>query len=125
MPSLNPCALVGLVLAIMAGIAGWMGNGYRLSAEIESLKAVRSNEQLAAANTALSELAKASSGIRQAATDFSGIQNSLGEKIDAIQRSMKSAPPAPLPPDCKPTADRMRAVSEAVDAANTAATGAR
>jgi len=125
MPSLNPCALVGLALAIFTGIAGWTANGWRLSGERESLKATRANEQLTVAQTALSDLAKASSNIRQAATDYAGIQNSLGAKIDAIQKGMKSAPPVPLPPDCKPTADRMRAVSDAISAANAATASTR
>ncbi|PVY81041.1 hypothetical protein C7414_102369 [Cupriavidus alkaliphilus] len=99
--------------------AGWIANGWRKEAEIAELTAARAQADLASANTAISDLREAGSRIRKSADDYLEIKSDLGAKLDAIRKDLKHA--KPLPVDCRPDAQRVRGLSDAVDAAKQAA----
>lgn len=115
-----PWRAIGAAL-LAAGIfaAGWVANGWRKDAEIDRMKTVSAQADLASVNQALGDLRTASATIREKADEFAGIQTTLGAKLDAIRKDLKNAPK--LPADCRPDAGRVRLMSDAVDAAKQAA----
>ncbi|NOV25875.1 hypothetical protein E5S69_20440 [Cupriavidus necator] len=108
----------GLAAALFA--AGWVTNGWRKDAEIAKLVANQAQADLAGANKAIENLSTAGAKIREAADTYADIQDMLGGKIDAIRKDLKNAK-TPLPAGCRPDAQRVRNLSNAVDAAKQAA----
>lgn len=100
--------------------AGWTANGWRKDAEIAELTAARAQAELSSATQALSDIQATGQKIRRHADDYLAIQSDLGAKMDAIRKDLKNAK-KPLPPDCRPDAQRMRGLSDAVAAAKQAA----
>jgi hypothetical protein len=113
-------ALAGAGLCLFA--AGWTAQGWRMGAQLAALTTARAQSDLTVANQALADLSAASATIRTKADEFAGIQTTLGAKLDAIRKDLKNAPK--LPADCRPDAERVRLLSDAVRAAREAA-GAR
>jgi len=107
------------VLAVVLFAAGWAVNGWRKDAEIAELTAARAQADLTSANAALGNLEAAGARIRQSADDYLIIKSDLGAKLDAIRKDLKNA--KPLPAGCRPDAQRVRSLSDAVDAAKQAA----
>lgn len=112
-------AIGAMLLAAGVFAAGWAANGWRKDADIAELTAARAQADLASANQAIGDLRAAGATIREKADEFAGIQTTLGAKLDAIRKDLKNAPK--LPADCRPDADRVRLMSDAVDAAKQAA----
>ncbi|MEM5429410.1 hypothetical protein [Cupriavidus oxalaticus] len=112
--AIGAAALGGCLFA-----AGWSANGWRKDAEIAELTAARAQADLTSANLALTDMKEAGAKIRQSADDYLAIQSMLGVKMDALRKDLKNA--KPLPADCRPDAQRVRNLSEAVDAAKQAA----
>jgi len=119
-PTLPWRAAGAMVLAAGLFAAGWTSNGWRKDAEIAELTAARAQADLSNANTALSDLREAGARIRQSADDYLAIKSDLGAKLDAIRKDLKNAK-KPLPVGCRPDAQRVRSLSDAVDAAKQAA----
>ena len=123
-PKLLPWRTVGMrsfAGALAAGLfaAGWMTHGWRKDAEIAELAAARAQADLASANLALTDLKAAGAIIRQSADEYLAIHSTLSAKLDAIRKDLKNG--KPLPADCRPDAQRMRSLSDAVEAAKQAA----
>lgn len=129
---MNPLAIKAWVLAVAGVLAlaigggiGWSVNGWRLNAEMASIKADRATDQAKQAQTALSDLADASKKIHDAAenaqTDLSGINTQLQH----IREDFKNAKAAPLPIDCRPDAVRVRELSDASRTVDQAIAGQR
>jgi hypothetical protein len=112
-------AIVASVLTAGIFAAGWAANGWRKDAEIDRMKTDAAQADLASANQALGDLRTASATIREKADEFAGIQTTLGAKLDAIRKDLKNA--KPLPADCRPDAQRVRNLLDAVDATKQAA----
>lgn len=123
--TLNPLALLaGGALAVAIGFgAGWKTNGWRLDAEISSIKADRANDRATQSEAALTDLAEASRRIKEAA-DGAGFEFSVvSAQLADIKKDLKNANAKPLPPDCRPDSVRVRSLAAAVDATNKAAAG--
>lgn len=108
-----------LALGASLFAAGWAVNGWRKDAEIAELTAARAQADLVSANLALSEIKEAGEKIRQNADAYRAAQSGLGAKLEAIRKELKNA--KPLPADCRPDAQRVRSLSDAVGAAKQAA----
>ena len=96
-------------------VAGWLFNGWRLSADstTEKLSAVQSNAD---------HFRDATKMINEAATEHVSKTYKLEEKIKELQKELADAKKnRPLPADCRPDPDRMRVLKDAITAANTAA----
>lgn len=94
--------------------------GYRLT--ISQMERAKADAGLAAANTVLAQFTADADAIHGAAVSFGGIQAELSGKLTTISRNFNVAIKAhPLPADCKPDAVRLRALSGAIAATNTAA----
>jgi len=109
----------GLAAAVLGFGAGWAINGWRLGAELAGEKAARAQDHAAQAGAALSALQADASAIRQAATEYAGIQSTLAPKLTALTKELRNA--KPLPADCRPDPVRVRNLDAAIDAANQAA----
>ena len=112
-------AIAALILGACLFGAGWTVNGWRKDREIAEIRRAAAAADLASANQALSDLSTAGATIRQKADELRGIQSTLAAKLDAIRKDMKNA--TPLPADCRPDDQRLRNLTDAVDAAKQAA----
>lgn len=105
-----------IAVCLIAGFtAGWMVNGWRLSSSYQAEKAevVRANAD---------HFADVSRKVNEAATEHASKTYKLEEKIRELQKELADAKRnRPLPADCRPDADRLRVLKDAVTAANTAA----
>lgn len=122
-PQYKALAIGIAVVVVIAGAfgAGWTAQGWRKNAEIAELQAQRSNEIAGQLQSALDDFDKASKTINAAATQYAGIQTTLGTKLDQLRKDFKNA--KPLPVDCRPDDSRVRNLNAAIDAANQAAIG--
>ncbi len=116
-----PWRAVGVgVLAVATFAGGWVAQGWRKDAEIDRMKTVSAQADLAGANKAIEDLGRASATIRTKADEFNATQTELGAKVDAAVKEFRNAK-KPLPVDCRPDDFRVRKLSDAVDAAKAAA----
>lgn len=108
--------IINLVALFVVGfVAGWIVNGWRLAADstTEKLSAVQANAD---------HFAEASKKVNEAATEHVSKTYKLEEKIKELQKELADAKKnRPLPVECRPDADRLRILADAVTAANTAA----
>ena len=108
--------IINLVALFVVGfVAGWIVNGWRLSADstTEKLSAVQSNAD---------HFRDATKMINEAATEHVSKTYKLEEKIKELQKELADAKKnRPLPVECRPDPDRLRVLKDAVTAANTAA----
>jgi anaerobic C4-dicarboxylate transporter len=108
----------GMIAVASAFGVGWMVNGWRLEAALANLEATHAQEKEAQATGALKTLQADAAAIRQAATEYAGIETTLAPKIAALTKELRNAPR--LPVDCKPDQYRVRNLDTAIDAANSA-----
>lgn len=103
---------------LIAGFAaGWIVNGWRLSADstTEKLSAVQANAD---------HFADASKKVNEVATEHVSKTYKLEEKIKELQKELADAKKKrPLPVECHPDPDRLHVLAEAVHTANRAAAG--
>lgn len=120
-----PIAAGTLVLGLLAGAAGmswWDADEIAdrdvKIAQMERDKAVTVSTQ---SQAALKEFIEASKQIKTAAQEGQANFSSLSSKLDVIDRRYRNAkPPAPLPVDCKPGAERVRRLTEGAAAVDEA-----
>lgn len=107
-----------IAACLIAGFAaGWLVNGWRLSADstTEKLSAVQSNAD---------HFADVSRKVNEAATEHVSKTYKLEEKIKELQKELADAKKnRPLPVECRPDSDRLRVLADAVHTANRAAAG--
>lgn len=105
-----------IAVCLIAGFtAGWLVNGWRLAADstTEKLSAVQANAD---------HFVDVSKMVNEAATEHASKTYKLEEKIKELQKELADAKRnRPLPADCRPDADRLRVLKDAITAANTAA----
>mgnify|MGYP002562513620 CR=1 FL=1 len=97
--------------------AGWLVNGWRLSASIAEGKAevVRANAD---------HFRDATKKVNEKATEHVKKSEQLKAKINELQKELKNAQKThPLPVACRPDPERLRILKSAVAAANRAAAG--
>ena len=103
------------LIAVAAFTAGWMVNGWRMSSSYQAEKA-----EVVQANA--DHFVDVNKMVNEAATEHASKTYKLEEKIRELQKELADAKRnRPLPADCRPDADRLRVLKDAVTAANTAA----
>lgn len=109
--------IISAALALAAaGATGWTVKGWQAGAEIASLKAEHAKDRETQATAALTTLKADADAITKAASEYAAIVSPLAPKIAALTKELRNAPK--LPPDCRPTADRVQILDAAIDAAN-------
>lgn len=118
-------AVLGLLSALLAaGAASYTtALAYRLT--IARMQADRADADARRSDAALASFAAQIGRMQSAAQALEKVQGGLGRRFDDISKDFRDAIKShPLPSGCMPDAGRMRALSQAVAAAN-AATGAK
>lgn len=108
--------IVLVVLVVLAGAAGWIASAWKHDAEIAELRRAHTEYRATLTEAALADVQADAAVIRQAATEFAGIQSTLAPKMTALTKELRNA--KPLPAGCRPDADRVRNLDAAIDAAN-------
>ena len=110
--------IINLVALFVVGfVAGWLVNGWRLSEKstTEKLSAVQSN---------VDHFRDATKMVNETATEHVRNTDELNKQIAELKKELAHAKKnRPVPADCKPDADRLRVLAEAVHTANRAAAG--
>lgn len=107
--------IAACLIAVAAFTAGWIFNGWRMSSSYQAEKA-----EVVQANA--DHFADVSRKVNEAATEHVSKTYKLEEKIKELQKELANAKKnRPLPADCRPDADRLRVLKDAITAANTAA----
>ena len=108
--------IINLVALFIVGfVAGWIVNGWRWSADstTEKLSAVQSNAD---------HFRDVTKKINDNANEYLGNSEQLKKQIAELKKELAHAKKnRPVPADCRPDADRLRVLKDAVTAANTAA----
>lgn len=113
------CAAIAAVLAASAAVYV-TSLGYRIT--IATMERDTAQGVADANIAALAQFTQDANSIHSAAASFGGIRDDLDAKLSTITRDFRSAIKAsPLPVDCKPDAVRLRALSSAIAATNSAA----
>ena len=105
------------VCRIAGFTAGWIVNGWRLSADstTEKLSAVQSNAD---------HFRDATKMINEESNQYVRKTYELKREIDTLQKEVADAKKnRPLPVECRPDPDRLRVLADAVHTANRAAAG--
>lgn len=105
------------LIAVAAFTAGWMVNGWRMSADstTEKLSAVQNNAD---------HFRDATKMINEESNQYVRKTYELKKEIDTLKKGLADAKKnRPLPVECKPDPDRLRVLAEAVHTANRAAAG--
>jgi len=87
--------------------------------EIADLKTQIATTRAVSTAASLEQLQSFIDNMHNASVDFEAYRRALDQKFDALQVEFKNAIRKPLPPDCKPTADRVRSFHNAINNANT------
>lgn len=107
--------IIAIGVIAVAFSSGWIVNGWRLSSSYQAEKA-----EVVQANA--DHFADVSRKVNEAATEHVSKTYKLEEKIKELQKELANAKKnRPLPADCRPDADRLRVLKDAITAANTAA----
>lgn len=95
--------------------AGWIVNGWRLSAD-------STTEKLSAVQAGADHFRDATKKINDSANEYLGNSEQLEKQIAELKKELAHAKKnRPVPADCRPDPDRLRVLKDAVTAANTAA----
>jgi hypothetical protein len=113
---------VGALALIIGGVgAGWAVAKIK-DAQIDSIQAADAKADADRAKAVLAKFEIDAQRIMVAAQSYALVQGALDLKIGDIQKGLKSViAKRPLAVGCKPDADRLRVLTDAVTAANTAA----
>lgn len=108
--------IINLVALFVVGfVAGWIVNGWRLSAD-------STTEKLSAVQAGADHFRDATKKINDSANEYLGNSEQLEKQIAELKKELAHAKKnRPVPADCRPDADRLRVLADAVTAANTAA----
>lgn len=114
---MNQKLLIWIACLIAGFVAGWLFNGWRLSADstTEKLSAVQSNAD---------HFRDATKMVNETATEHIRNTDELNKQIAELKKELANAKKnRPLPVECRPDPDRLRVLAEAVHTANRAAAG--
>lgn len=107
--------LVAVVCTIVGFLWGWMVNSWHLSSSYQAEKSevVQSNAD---------HFRDATKKVNEAATEHVRNTDELNKQIAELKKELAHAKKnRPVPADCRPDADRLRVLKDAITAANTAA----
>lgn len=120
MPEVGAWRLAGLAGAgLLLGAAGWTVNGWRLEAVRAASALAASEAQARQSAQALETLRASSAAMRAAADAYRQSQSELASRLGHLEEELQRA--KPLSVDCRPDAERVRLLSDAVDATRAAA----
>jgi len=112
-------AVLGAAIVFGGGV--YVGRRWDAVA-LADVRAEQANQAAANATGALNKLTAYITAMQSASANYTGTRDQLFAKLDSIKKEFHDAvKPAPLPPDCRPDAARVRALSQAVAATNAAA----
>lgn len=113
-----------VLAALIAGYSSYWVTSRGYQTEIAQLKLSQANAQVVSIQTSLDQLQHFISSMNMASQDYQASTQTLLDRLAALQKEFHSAiKVSPLPPDCRPDAQRMRFLTEAVAAANDTASG--
>lgn len=101
--------------------AGWIAQGWRKDAAISDMERATVQAEASALGRDIVGLQKAASAVQAAASGAIADNTATVRELRAIRQEMKNA--KPLPPDCRPDAERLRQRNAAIEAYNRAAAG--
>jgi hypothetical protein len=105
--------------AVAATLLTWHLVHISNASEIDGLKLQIAQQQTVNVTAALNQLQGFISNLHNAETGYAGDLKGIDNRFAALQRELQNAFAKPLPIDCKPTPDRVRAFHSAIDGANT------
>jgi outer membrane murein-binding lipoprotein Lpp len=105
----------GLILSLVFA-AGCTVTTWYWSSEVKDLKLAQSSAQIANLTTAAATLEAAADSVNKAAKAVKTNSGDTNARLDTISKQIKGF--SPLPADCKPDANRVRVLREAIDASN-------
>ena len=112
---MNQKLLIWIACLIAGFVAGWLVNGWRLSAD-------STTEKLSAVQAGADHFRDATKKINDSANEYLGNSEQLEKQIAELKKELAHAKKnRPVPADCHPDPDRLRILADAVTAANTAA----
>lgn len=108
--------IINLVALFIVGfVAGWIVNGWRLSASYQAEKAE-------VVQAGADHFRGVTEMINETATEHVRNTDELNKQITELKKELANAKKNnPLPADCRPDADRLRLLKDAVTAANSTA----
>ena len=108
-------------LVIMIGcftFGVWITHNH-YSAVISDMKATQAEAAKSVAETNLQDYKDAAKSIKEAAASATSEKDTLNVKLDKISKQIKAiSVNNPLPADCKPDANRMQNLSDAIQSTN-------
>lgn len=113
--------LVAVVSALLAGGAAWTAQGWRKDAVIADLRLDRAQADLSVVRQALATTEADITRMADAARAAARTAPALTAQMKEISKALENA--NPLPAGCRPDADRVRSLTDAVRATNRAAAG--
>lgn len=121
-PYLWHLRLAAAVTAVAAAFsAGWTAQGWRKDAVISELQRGTAQSEASSLAHDIEGLQKSASAVQAAASGAIADNTATVRELRAIRQEMKNA--KPLPPDCRPDAERLRQRNAAIEAYNRAAAG--
>lgn len=114
-----------ILLAVAAAaifLAGWTAQGWRKNAEIATIQKNQADDRAAASDAALADLVAVSGVIREQAEKSQAARLEFRTDLNVISKELRDEirKNKPLPVDCRPDADRVRSLGNAIDSANKA-----
>lgn len=114
---MNQKLLIWIACLIAGFTAGWLVNGWRLSADSTTKK-------LSAVQAGADHFRDATKKVNEAAIEHVRNSDELNKQIAELKKELAHAKKnRPVPADCRPDPDRLRVLAEAVHTANRAAAG--
>ncbi|MBV7482537.1 hypothetical protein [Bordetella sp. BOR01] len=114
-------AVAGAAGALVMGVVVGVAQEWRLGVKIADCQRDQAQAQASAATVSLSQLTADLQGVAAAARRASETAEQLPAQIGIISKALKDA--KPLPAGCRPDADRVRNLTDAVHTAKRAAAG--
>jgi hypothetical protein len=111
-------AALGLSAVAAAG-GGFYAGKHWAGDDLAQYKAQVAQQHADDATKALQKFKDLAANIQTASINYGSTRDQLNAKLDTITKEFRNAiKPSPLPPDCRPDAGRVRALTEAVTLTN-------
>jgi len=123
MVSIKAGVIALALTAATAGGAAWTAQGWRYEARIADIRREQSDLQSDLAKQTIDSLQSDITRIATAAFQAAEVAPTLTRQVGQLSRALKDATPLPL--GCSPDPVRLRNLTDAVRATNTAATGSQ
>jgi uncharacterized membrane-anchored protein YhcB (DUF1043 family) len=108
-----------VVAGAIAGYSSYWVTSRGYQTEIAQLKLEQANARVESVQGSMDQLQHFITSMNAASTDYQASTQILLDHFAALQREFHNAiKAAPLPADCRPDAQRMRVLTEAITAAN-------